>query len=104
MEINQWLEKITQRIAGQIHPKKILLFGSRAYGRPSKDSDLDLLVILKKSLNKHKRYILVDKAIGEHIYPIDLLVRSEKEVEKRLAIGDCFFAEILKKGRTLYEG
>ncbi len=28
-----------------IHPEKVILFGSYAYGEPNKDSDIDLLVV-----------------------------------------------------------
>lgn len=36
---------ITKRIAEQVKPKKIVLFGSFAYGKPDNASDIDLLVI-----------------------------------------------------------
>src|ERR1043165_2412182 len=33
-------------LAREFHPRKIILFGSYAYGTPTKDSDVDLLVIM----------------------------------------------------------
>ena len=33
-------------VAREFRPEKIILFGSYAYGKPTPDSDVDLLVIL----------------------------------------------------------
>ncbi|HJS18165.1 MAG TPA: nucleotidyltransferase domain-containing protein [Anaerolineales bacterium] len=40
------IHKYADRIARQFHPHKIILFGSYAYGKPTEDSDVDLLVIM----------------------------------------------------------
>jgi len=36
-------------------------------------------------------------------FPLDLIVRTPEEVEKRLLLGDCFFKEITQSGEVLYE-
>jgi hypothetical protein len=38
-----------RRIVQAVHPEQILLFGSQAWGQPTADSDIDLLVILGAS-------------------------------------------------------
>lgn len=38
--------QLSQAIANEFQPNKIILFGSYAYGNPQDDSDVDLLVIL----------------------------------------------------------
>jgi predicted nucleotidyltransferase len=40
------IQEIKNRIVKGVHPEKIILLGSYVYGNPTKDSDLDLLVIL----------------------------------------------------------
>ena len=40
------LEELTKKIAEVFHPRKIILFGSNAWGNPSKDSDIDLFIIM----------------------------------------------------------
>lgn len=99
----RWLEGAVRRLKNRVHPRKVVLFGSYAYGKPSKESDLDLLVIVDSRMSREKRYAWVDRAIGEHIWPIDLLVRNPNEVAARVRIGDPFFMDILKRGRVLYE-
>ena len=37
--------EVTDRIVEHFKPHKVILFGSRAYGRPTRDSDVDFLVI-----------------------------------------------------------
>ena len=45
VEVDNIVE-LAERIAQQFHPERIILFGSYAYGRPTPDSDVDLLVVL----------------------------------------------------------
>lgn len=99
----RWLKGAVRRIARGVRPERVVLFGSYAYGKPRADSDLDLLVIVKKSGSRDKRYEKVDRAIGEHVWPVDLLVRDAKEVADRLKLGDTFMAAILRDGKVLYE-
>ena len=99
----RWLNGAVRRIVRKAKPEKIVLFGSRARGRPRWDSDFDLLVVLQRPGNWERRYNLVDRAIGAHLWPIDLLVYRPDEIAHRLAMGDSFFKEVLQEGRVLYE-
>ena len=36
-------------------------------------------------------------------FSIDLLVRTPQQIKQRLELGDCFYQEILDKGKVLYE-
>ena len=55
MIIQKQIEEIVKRIVDNYKPEKIILFGSYAYGIPTKDSDLDLLIVKNSSLPRHKR-------------------------------------------------
>jgi uncharacterized protein len=90
-------------IAREFRPRRIILFGSYAYGKPNHDSDVDLLVIMPH------RGCGADKATEIRLrvrapFPMDLLVRSPQKIRQRLAWGDCFVQEVLDKGEVLYEG
>ncbi len=57
------IHALAERIAAEFRPEKVILFGSHAYGTPSEDSDVDMLVIMdvtrvrEKNLNeKEVRY------------------------------------------------
>jgi len=88
-------------IARQFQPERILLFGSYAYGHPTKDSDVDLLILMK-GRRVHDRALKIREAI-RFGFPVDLLVRAPEEFEQRIARGDCFLKEIQQKGKVLYE-
>jgi len=70
------LAEIVRRIATVLHPEKIVLFGSYAYGRPSDDSDVDLLVILETQARPIDRYLAVSRLLRPRPFPLDILVKT----------------------------
>jgi predicted nucleotidyltransferase len=42
------LDEVTRRIVASVKPQRVLLFGSAARGRLNKNSDLDMLVIMRE--------------------------------------------------------
>ena len=98
------LDKIVRRVVDVYRPEKIILFGSYAYGRPSADSDLDLLIIKKTSERFIDRWTNVRKIVSDpnRSIPFEPLVLTPQEVKERLAIGDQFIEEIITKGEVVY--
>jgi predicted nucleotidyltransferase len=96
------IEELSERIAREFQPEKIILFGSYAYGSPSADSDIDLLVIMPFEGRQPEQAIRILNRLNV-LAPIDLLVRRPEEVQKRLAMGDSFMREIVEHGRVRYE-
>ncbi|MDO8805875.1 MAG: nucleotidyltransferase domain-containing protein [Elusimicrobiota bacterium] len=92
----------SMRLAEEYKPRRIILFGSYAYGRPGPDSDVDLLIILPGKGTDLRRAVEMRLKLHPD-FPLDLLVRSPMAVRKRVAMGDCFMKEILEKGKVLYE-
>ena len=89
-------------IAREFKPRKIVLFGSYAYGTPSEDSDVDLLVVMP-----HKGHC-ADEAVRVRSrlrapFPLDLIVRSPARLRQRLGMRDYFMREIVRDGQVLYE-
>ncbi|MCC3408434.1 MAG: nucleotidyltransferase domain-containing protein [Microcoleus sp. PH2017_10_PVI_O_A] len=94
--------QLSQAIVNEFQPKKIILFGSYAYGNPQDDSDVDLLVILPyEGSSFRKAWEILNKLQPK--FAIDLLVRSPVEVEQRLGWNDFFMREIIEKGKVIYE-
>ena len=94
---------IIRRIIAGIQTEKIILFGSYAYGRPTPDSDLDLLVIMKTNDRPVDRIAAVSRLLRPRPFPIDILVRTPEEIDEALAQGDSFIKEINERGKILYE-
>jgi len=89
-------------IAREFRPRRIILFGSYAYGKPTRDSDVDLLVIMPHEGRGVQTAIQIRRRAPAP-FPMDLLVRSPRKIRQRLAWGDCFIQEIIEKGKVLYE-
>lgn len=97
------IRQAVQKIADATQPEKIILFGSFAHGQPSLDSDVDLLVIMESEQNVHARSVRISEILYPRPFPVDIIVRTPAEVAERIALGDCFFREIITKGKVLYE-
>jgi predicted nucleotidyltransferase len=102
MVTRRQIRACAQQIGRLFRPHRIILFGSFAFGKPTEDSDVDLLVIMP-----HKRRG-VNKAIEISLkapapFPCDMLARSPQKIRQRLLIGDFFMREILARGKILYE-
>lgn len=92
-----------RKIARELKPEKIILFGSYAYGKPTEDSDVDLFVVMESDERWTKRHIQVSEVLSPRPFPVDIIVRTPMEVRERLQMDDCFIKEILGKGIVLYE-
>ena len=104
MKTNQRLiKKVIKQIIDQFSPKKVVLFGSYAYGRPTPDSDVDLLVIMESNKRPVERAVEVTKSLRFYPFPMDIMVRTPAEIRKRIHLGDDFYREILKRGKIIYE-
>jgi predicted nucleotidyltransferase len=95
------IQKLVREIAEKFHPDKIILFGSYAYGKPHRDSDVDLLVVMPawNEISKASRIACaVDRS-----FPLDILVRTPENLRWRMEEGDWFLREAVGKGLVLYE-
>lgn len=91
------------RIAAEFKPQRIILFGSYAYGKPTEDSDVDLMVVFPGRRSAIDRAIEMLQMLPYPGFPMDLLSRSEVEMRHRYEIEDWFTREIVDKGKVLYE-
>jgi predicted nucleotidyltransferase len=97
------LQEIVRRLVDQFRPERIILFGSHAWGTPSPDSDIDLLVIVADSpLPQAQRAMLAHRALRGLGVAKDVLVRTRAEIERYRSIPASLEAEILERGRPLY--
>lgn len=101
--VSKTLPRAVKRIAETLHPEKIILFGSYAYGNPTPDSDVDLLVVLKNQNTHRDNYLAISRCLIPRPFAVDIVVRTPREVRLALARGDFFIQEITERGKTLYE-
>ena len=97
------IRAVAKRIADKFQPERIILFGSYAYGRPRPESDVDLFVIMDTPLRSRQQRLEISRAISPRPFPLDIIVRTPRQVEERLALGDSLLLEITTRGKVLYE-
>ena len=102
MNINAKIENLCRQIVENFKPQKIILFGSHAYGKPTVDSDVDLLVVMPFEGRDSQKAIEIRTKIQTTV-PLDLLVRTSEQVRARIEMEDFFMREINEKGKVLYE-
>jgi uncharacterized protein len=95
------IRRFARQVAERFQPDKIILFGSYAYGTPHADSDVDILVVMP-ARNQIDQAVRIDCAIDPP-FPLDLIVRTPKNMKWRLEEGESFLREITSKGKVLYE-
>jgi predicted nucleotidyltransferase len=96
------IQNVCQRIADAYQPEKIILFGSHAYGKPNRESDVDLLIVMKFDGSPIRQAIKISNELGL-VTPMDLLVRTPEQIAARLDLDDAFMREVLERGKIMYE-
>ncbi|MCK4385338.1 MAG: nucleotidyltransferase domain-containing protein [candidate division Zixibacteria bacterium] len=102
-KLRGYILKLVEKIRKEYRPEKIILFGSYAYGKPTRDSDIDLLIIKETDERPIDRRVRMRRIVDIR-EPISFspIVVTPEELAFRLKKGDQFFKEILNKGETLY--
>ena len=96
------IDTIVRKIVISSCPEKVILFGSHAYGQPTADSDIDLLVITESEIPRYQRVRELKKCLRGSKSAIDLLVYTPLEIEKWKDVKTAFITTIMEKGVVLY--
>lgn len=96
------IKQVAKEIVEHFHPRQVILFGSYAYGTPTANSDVDLLIIMETKERNLPQALKISRAIS-HPFLMDLVVLKPQEVQTRLEVGDLVLREILAKGEILFE-
>ena len=104
INVRKQIEIIINKLKQDYDPDQIILFGSYAYGNPTDESDIDLLIIKNTQEPILDRWMSVRRLVtdlrkGLAFSPI---IVTPSELKIRLDKGDPFFKEILQKGKKLY--
>jgi predicted nucleotidyltransferase len=78
------LQKDIRKYLDRINYDKVILFGSRARGTHTKESDFDILLILKRQTTLQKKILLstmLRKRFAQHMIDADILVKDKKDIE-----------------------
>ena len=97
------LDQITRTIVERFHPRRIILFGSRARGEATSESDLDLFIEMETQARPPERAVEVSSAFGLRPWSLDLVVYTPEEVRRLRKINGTPVSVIEAEGKVLYE-
>jgi predicted nucleotidyltransferase len=96
------IQAFVKEVARRFEPAQVILFGSHAYGNPTSDSDVDLMVVMPHRGSSAKVASRIRLACPRN-FPLDLIVRTPTEIRRRVKSGDPFLSEVTSKGIILHE-
>ncbi len=100
---NPVLKEIVRRLVAFYRPERIYLFGSAARGDAGPESDFDLMVVVPDDTPREVRENKgIFKALLDIDAPIDVLVWTRQEFDKRLHLRVSFPATIVEEGKLVY--
>ena len=102
-EIQKQILEIVKKIAASYKPLKIILFGSYAYGDPTEDSDLDILIVTEGRLSPEGTYKIQREFSREFSIPLQLTCVSDEEFSDTKDIIGGITYPASKYGEILYE-
>ena len=97
------IDEVKKRLVKTYNPLAIYIFGSYAWGTPTKDSDLDLLIVVDES--NEKTYCRVrsgQRALFGLNISKDMIVFTKEEFEKRSQDTTTLCHKIKNDGELLY--
>lgn len=100
---DETVRRIADTIVEHFHPRRIILFGSRARGEAQPDSDYDVLVEMETDEPFHERIRRIYEAFGFRQVAMDVLVFTPEEMteERTKVFSIAKIAE--NEGTVLYD-
>ncbi len=97
------LAEVVRRLVQAVAPRAVYLFGSRLYGAPTADSDIDMLVIVAdgapSGVELARRGYACLHGLG---LPVELHFATESKFERFSTVVGSFHREVKKRGKVLY--
>jgi len=95
------IQQFAAEIAREFAPEQVILFGSYAKGTAGPDSDVDLLVVMPGEVSGVRVAAEIIRRLKPAL-PLELIVRSSRQLRERLAMNDYFLREVVATGKELY--
>ena len=99
------IKAMADKLAMIMRPQQIYLFGSYAWGKPSKDSDIDLCLVFRE-LKPQQVLPLMQAAhasLSDFDYAKDIIVKTTRRMESLRPYNAPLESQILRKGKLLYD-
>ena len=97
------IDTMVERIVARFRPRRVVLFGSRARGTATRDSDVDLLVVMDRVADKRHAAIEIRRILADLPVCKDIIVTTPDEIARRGARAGSVLRPALREGKVLYE-
>ena len=97
------LAEAIERLRAEFQPESIYLFGSHAWGEPTQDSDVDLMVIVLESRERPiQRMQRAHRCLSDCDFSKDVFVQTRQEFDRYKHLRASLQYQIVHRGRKLY--
>jgi predicted nucleotidyltransferase len=98
------IEEMVRRIVEAERPERVILFGSRATGRPRADSDVDLLVVVADADNTRAVAARLYRLLAGAGIPKDIIVVKAGDFHRLKDVPGTLVRTAWREGRVVYAG
>lgn len=95
-------EEVMRRNLETVQPQRVLLFGSSVRGNFTKDSDLDVLVIVKGPVHRRQLAQKINRNLHGIGAPVDIIVATEEDIAQYGNKRGTILRPALLEGQVLY--
>ena len=100
---SQQVDEVVERLAVGLHPDKIYLYGSHAYGHPDTDSDIDVaLVVPDTDVGLVSLYAEAEKCLRGLGLPVEIVIFTRSEFETHRHWVSSLPYTLARKGKLVY--
>jgi predicted nucleotidyltransferase len=96
------VERVTQKIAEAIHPDKIILFGSRAKGTATEESDIDLVVVYSGPKSNRDVQREIHRLFLRRDFSMDVIVVNPDYLENFKKVANSLARVVEETGVVCY--
>ena len=91
-------ERVVARIAAEVRPEQIYLFGSRAVGNAEPESDVDVLLVYSGSESPREVQLKTHRLFSKPAIALDVFVMTPDEFETQKRVANTLAREVSETG------
>jgi len=97
------VEDVVRRIVAGFSPDRIVVFGPHARGEQTRESDLDLLVVMPVTGSRRQQAAVIELVLAAVDMPTDVIVATPDEVARLQGVPGSITKPALQEGRVAHE-
>jgi predicted nucleotidyltransferase len=97
------IDEIVRRVLSVTSPDRIILFGSAASGKMTRDSDIDLLILKREPPQDRAEWLRITRALRDLQFPFDILLMAANRFEESKEVVGGIAYPANKYGKVIYE-